>query len=170
MLCIASVVTIAPPARAATPAVRWVRPVQGPIVRRFIAPVTIYGPGHRGVDIQSSDGVPVGAAASGRVLFAGLVAGHLHVTVRHPTSGWVTGYSNLASVAVRPGMQVRAGEMIGRIGGTLANHRRSTLHFSLRIAGQYRDPETLFGSGPRARVHLVPFGRAQPTARPFGLW
>ena len=165
---------VAAPVQAAAARSHWVWPANGPIVRRFIAPTTRYGPGHRGIDIQVADRSPVGATGAGRVLFAGLVAGNLHVTVQHATSGWVTGYSNLATVVVRPGQRVRAGEIIGRSGGHLARHQRSSLHFSLRIAGEYRDPEILLGTRRRAWVHLVPLDRvapsAQPSAQPFGLW
>ena len=168
LVCTASTAAARAPQSSGGPAMRasvtvlartqWVRPVPGPIVRRYIAPATPYGPGHRGIDFRTTASTNVVAAGGGRVLFAGSVAGDFHVTIRHPTSGWVVGYSNLASVAVRSGQLVRAGDVIGRAGGHLVHHDPTTVHVSLRIDGQYRDPATLLGVAGRPRVHLVPLG------------
>src|ERR671910_489354 len=68
------------------PARPWlVPPVDGVIGRRFQAPRTDWGPGHRGIDylLPSAEGVSVRAAASGRVKFGGQVAGFLAVTIQH---------------------------------------------------------------------------------------
>ncbi len=148
----------------------WIRPVSGPVVRQFVAPSTPYGPGHRGIDIQTAMGSPVTAAGSGRVVFSGLVAGDMHVTIQHLPSGWLTGYSNLGSRSVRTGQKVRAGDEIGRSGGQLRQHSPSVVHFALRIDGQYRDPELLFWAGARVRVRLAPISTSATLSykRPFG--
>src|SRR6476620_4179993 len=61
----------------------WVRPVDGPLARGFVAPVSRYGAGHRGADLVAPAGTPVRAANAGVVSFAGSVAGSLHVVVAH---------------------------------------------------------------------------------------
>ena len=54
----------------------WTWPVEGPrvVLRPFLAPPTPYGAGHRGADLAATaSGVPVRAATSGVVHFAGVV-------------------------------------------------------------------------------------------------
>src|SRR5690606_2611985 len=92
-------------------------------------------------------GTVVRSSADGEVLFAGAVGGALHVTIRH-ADGLRTSYSFLASVGVRRGQTVRAGDAVGTSGGHL--------HFGVRDpAGAYLDPMVLFTTGP-PRVRLVP--------------
>ncbi len=86
------------------------------------------------------------------VLWAGPVAGALHVTILHP-DGLRTSYSFLAHVAVVRGQEVSAGEVIGLSSGRL--------HFGLRDGDGYLDPASLFGSGS-FRVRLVPLGGPDP--------
>src|SRR5438128_2186648 len=58
-------------------------PVAAPVVDGFRAPATPFGPGNRGIDYATAPGTPIGAIADGVVVFAGPVAGSLHVTVLH---------------------------------------------------------------------------------------
>ncbi|MGH7359020.1 MAG: peptidoglycan DD-metalloendopeptidase family protein, partial [Candidatus Rokuibacteriota bacterium] len=108
--CVAAGVAVAlavlappPPALAASPNIGgWVRPVEGPVVQPFDEPVSVYGPGHRGVDFAAAPGTRVGAANAGVVTFAGSVAGSLHVVVLHD-GGLRTSSSFLGRVDVRAG-------------------------------------------------------------------
>jgi hypothetical protein len=123
-------------------------PVTGAVIDPFRAPATPYGAGNRGIDYATQPLSPAHAAADGEVIFAGPVAGTLHVTVRH-ADGLRTSYSFLASVSVRVGQTVRAGDVIGL---TI-----EVFHFGVRDpAGTYLDPAALFGAS--ARAHLVPGG------------
>ncbi|MFZ4515225.1 MAG: murein hydrolase activator EnvC family protein [Acidimicrobiia bacterium] len=148
---------LAPGSRPLAPGA-WLRPVPGAIVRVFIAPSHPYGPGHRGVDFAVAPNEPVRAAGPGVVTFAGAVAGTLHVVVAHP-NGIRTGYSYLAEISVTPGERVSAGAVLGRAGpgvGT-AEHGVDTVHFSLRVGEEYRDPMELFRPVDLgAIVHLAP--------------
>ena len=145
------------PAAALGPPVRWIRPVDGPVVRGFVAPRTPYGPGHRGVDFAVPPGTPVVAAGPGTVVFAGRVGSSSHVVVLHPASGWRTGYSFLATVAVRRGQSVVAGTVVGTTGGVGDGYDGTVLHFSLRIGDEYVDPMILFQPiDLAAAVHLAP--------------
>ncbi len=122
-----------------------VRPVAGRIVRGFVAPPNPYGRGHRGVDFAITRNETVQSVGSGTVVFSGVVAGQLHVVVQDVPSGWLIGYSFLASVAVRMGQSVAPGQPVGTAGGGRdPNHGPGVLHVSLRIAGQYVDPTQLW--------------------------
>jgi len=130
----------------------WVRPVDGPVVRPFQAPASVYGAGHRGVDLAAAPGTPVRAANRGEVTFAGSVAGTLHVTVTH-AGGLRTTVSFLATVAVRAGQRVERGQVVGTTGGAtstpdgdadVAAHGDDVLHFGLRVGDRYIDPMLLF--------------------------
>jgi hypothetical protein len=128
-------------------AVRYRPPVTGVVVDPFRAPATPYGPGNRGLDYAVAPLAPVRAAADGEVIFAGAVAGTLHVTIRR-ADGLRSSYSFLASVSVATGQVVRAGDEIGR--------STEVFHFGVRDpAGTYLDPAALFAA---TGAHLVPGG------------
>lgn len=145
------------PAPAPPPMVRHQPPVDGPVVDFFRPPASPFGPGNRGVDYATAPGAVVRASGDGEVVFAGPVGGRLHVVVRH-ADGIRTSYSFLASVTVRRGEAVTAGQEVGRSG--------SSLHFGARRGDAYFDPLTLFGGGGRGRVHLVPDGPSAGVGRP----
>ena len=158
---LAAVLMLVPlPAQAAT----WSPPVDGPVVRRYEAPAGPFGPGHRGVDYAVAPGTVVRAAGAGVVVFAGAVAGGLHVVVAH-TGGLRTGYSYLTGLAVKEGDRVGPGTVIGRSGGTGPGHAGGVLHFSLRDSHGYVDPLRLFGaaSGGAPIVRLAPLDRPTPS-------
>lgn len=121
-------------------------PVDAPVVDPFREPSSPYGPGNRGLTYDLDPGTPVRASASGEVVFAGPVAGTLHVTVLHP-DGLRTSYSFLDSIDVRRGRHVAGGEVVGRAG--------AGFHFGVRDGDTYLDPASLFGT-VEVRVRLVP--------------
>lgn len=149
--------------------VPWLPPVEGPPERRFEPPASPYGPGHRGVDFPAPAGSPVRSAAAGTVIFAGAVAGALHVAVSHP-GGFRTTYGYLASVTVRAGERVEAGSTLGTAGGTGPGHDGSVVHFGMRTDDGYVDPAPYLGLGSR-RVRLAPLDdedAPSPACRPAG--
>jgi hypothetical protein len=145
LLPLVSLVIAAAPARA-RPVYR--PPVEGTVTDPFRPPPHRFGPGNRGIDYAVTPLTPVRASAAGEVIFAGPVAGTLHVTIRHPDR-LRTSYSFLASVTVTVGQVVGAGDEIGRT--------TDVFHFGVREpAGTYLDPALLFAEP--ARAHLVPGG------------
>nr|WP_249420416.1 peptidoglycan DD-metalloendopeptidase family protein [Rhabdothermincola salaria] len=143
-----STVVLVAPVSAQGARERYSPPVEGPIVERFDLPAERWQPGNRGVDYATAPGTPVHAAAGGTVLFAGDVAGSLHVTVAHP-DGLRTSYSFLAATSVVTGAEVRAGDQVGMAG--------DSLHFGVRDGhGNYLDPEDLLGGELSHRPVLVP--------------
>lgn len=167
--CVAAPATAARVARPEPEA--WSPPVASAVVEPFREPRNAYGPGHRGVDYAPAPGTPVRAAGDGMVVFAGEVAGTLHVVVAH-SGGRRTSYSFLLRVDVRVGEAVRRGAELGTSGGPAADHAPGWLHFGLRVGERYVDPLGLFSPPDLARlVHLAPVGEALPAwdaARPVG--
>jgi murein DD-endopeptidase MepM/ murein hydrolase activator NlpD len=137
-------------------AATWQRPVPGPVARPFDPPKQMYGPGHLGVDFSAAPGTFVRAAGPGTVVFAGTVAFTRHVVIRH-AGNLRTSYSFLATIRVRRGDPVQAGDVVGTTGGRGEQHDGTVLHFGLRIGDTYVDPMQLFaGLDLAAHVHLAP--------------
>lgn len=144
----AALATAQGPAAVHQADVRYMAPVDAEVVDPFRAPSTRYGAGNRGVDYATTPGTAVRAAAPGVVVFAGRVAGSLHVTVRHP-DGIRTTYAFLASASVARGRRVAAGDEVGRAG--------ASLHWSARAGAAYLDPLALLAAGRGwGRARLVP--------------
>jgi len=123
-----------PPARSPL-ALAW--PLQGPLGDGF-------GPRgdrfHAGLDLLAPQATPVGAAASGRVVFAGFGRGSWGnlVVVAH-ADGVRTLYAHLATVAVRRGQPVSTGTPVGTVGAT-GNASGPHLHFEVCVRGAAVDP------------------------------
>ncbi len=137
----------------------YVPPVAGAVVvDPFRAPSSPYAAGNRGLDEVTVPGSLVVASGPGRVIFAGQVAGALHVTLLHP-DGLRSTYSYLASIGVRVGDTLPQGAAIGLTG--------PLFHFGVRDAtGTYLDPESLFGRRGRARLVAGPDEGGAPLADP----
>ncbi len=123
------------------------------IAEPFSLPAGTYGPGNRGIDYETSTGDPIVAAGPGVVIFAGPVAGSLHLTIDHG-DGLLTSYSYVGRLLVSRGDRVEAGERVAI--------SAEGFHFGARIDDQYVDPEPLFGVRS-VSVALVP--RPDPEAR-----
>ena len=120
-------------------AVCLVSPVNGPVVAGY-SPVGQYG-GHWGVDYSVPVGTEVTAPATGRVTFAGSVAGMRTVTIE-PVAGFKVSVSYLSEVSARLGDQVARGKRVGLSGEP---HGRTGVHLSTRIDGKYVDPAKQMG-------------------------
>ncbi|MGH2684743.1 MAG: peptidoglycan DD-metalloendopeptidase family protein [Actinomycetota bacterium] len=120
-------------------------PADAPIVDPFRPPAGPYGSGNRGIDLGTERGDEVWAARAGTVVFAGAVAGTLHVVIAHD-DGLRTSYSFLGTITVRVGDRVESGTRVGTAGGTT--------HFGVRAGDAYLDPEVLLAQP--LRVRLVP--------------
>jgi murein DD-endopeptidase MepM/ murein hydrolase activator NlpD len=94
--------------------------------------------------------------ATGRVTFAGEIAGTVYVVVRHGGERRVT-YANLASESFSVGDLVVRGQTVGRTAGRL--------HFGLRVGDRYVDPAPLLGRWIH-RARLIPFDGAPGNTPP----
>jgi len=141
-----------------------------PVIERFAAPTSAWGPGHRGVDLLGHVGQTVMAALPGRVSFAGVLAGRGVVVVDDGVTR--TTYEPVAAT-VRVGAVLAAGVPIGRLASTRSHCLPSAcLHWGwIRDADDtYLDPLRLVGSAP---VRLLPLWRdrpATPALSPYASW
>ena len=97
---------------------------------------------HTGIDVSTTQGTPVLAAAAGTVVLAGFNAGGYgnYVVMAHG-GGLDTLYGHLDSIVVRQGQQVGKGQPIATEGST-GNSTGAHLHFEVRHNGQPVDPAT----------------------------
>lgn len=127
------------------------RPVPGAVGSPFgmrLHPILHIWRLHNGVDLHAACGDPIHAAAPGRVLRVsydsqsghrleidhGIVGGHRLTTV----------YLHATGYSVRAGQYVRRGEVVGRVGSTGLS-TGCHLHFTVKVDGQYVDPERFLG-------------------------
>ncbi|MGW4562592.1 murein hydrolase activator EnvC family protein [Streptomyces sp. NPDC004561] len=133
------------PAPGRVPAVGRVWPVgvRPVVLRGWEPPATVYGPGHRGVDLAAAPGSPVRAVAAGRVSFAGRVAGRGVVAVELAGTDLRTTYEPVTP-SVHKGDEVGAGEVVGTVGPT-GSHcgTAACVHWGLLRGETYLDPLSL---------------------------
>jgi murein DD-endopeptidase MepM/ murein hydrolase activator NlpD len=96
---------------------------------------------HEGVDIAAPRDTPIMAAAKGRVIQAGWVAGYgLTVEIDHGF-GITTLYGHASRLIVQRGQEVLRGDIIARVGSTGIS-TASHLHYEVRVDGEAQDPLT----------------------------
>jgi len=110
-------------------------PVANSYVTAPYFPIGQYA-GHWGVDYAAYAGEPVRAPTSGRVTFAGSVAGMRSITIE-PVEGFKVSVSYLSGIEVMVGDRVERGQRIATAG---TPHGDPGVHMSLRIGGVYVDP------------------------------
>ncbi len=116
---------------------------------------------HSGLDFRAPHGDPIHAAAPGRVTFAGFKSGYGRVVEITHASGMVTRYAHMSRFSTRTGVNVEAGDVIGRIGSS----GRSTgphLHFEVRINGRAVNPRPFLETAP----HVLEEVRAEFAPQP----
>ncbi|MER5979135.1 M23 family metallopeptidase [Streptomyces sp. NPDC001857] len=113
-----------------------------PVLRGWEPPTTVYGRGHRGVDLAAAPGAPVRAVAAGRVSFAGWVAGRSVVSVELAGTDLRTTYEPVAAT-VRKGDEVGAGEQVGTVQPSGSHCATTCVHWGLRRNEAYLDPLSL---------------------------
>jgi murein DD-endopeptidase MepM/ murein hydrolase activator NlpD len=118
---------------------------------------------HSGIDIACPDGTPVYAARQGVVSFAGSQSGYGNVVyIGHRPSGKddavgpypldeETRYGHLSRIAVRRGLQVEKGQLIGESGHS-GDATGPHLHFEIRVKGTAIDPMTFLGGRPKGSL------------------
>jgi murein DD-endopeptidase MepM/ murein hydrolase activator NlpD len=94
---------------------------------------------HAGIDLAAPAGAPVRATSDGVVSAAGWAGGYgLRIALDHGNAV-ETRYAHLSQLAVRPGQQVRQGEVIGFVGST-GQSTGPHVHYELRRGGLAIDP------------------------------
>lgn len=102
-------------------------------------PILGYMRMHAGIDFGAAYGSPIYAVADGVVSFAGRHGGHGNYVRLEHAGGLGTGYGHMSRIAVSPGSQVRAGQVIGYVGSTGLS-TGPHLHFEAYRAGHTIDP------------------------------
>ncbi|KUM87516.1 peptidase M23 [Streptomyces cellostaticus] len=147
--------SLPPPAREApVPAVArgWPVGTRPVVLRGWEPPATVYGAGHRGVDLGAPPGAPVRAVAAGRVTFAGRVAGRGVVSVELTGTGLRTTYEPV-SPSVEKGAAVEPGEVVGTVEATGSHCPGTCVHWGLLRGETYLDPLSML---PPSLLHNGP--------------
>ena len=123
----------------------WVRPARGAISNGFGVQRSINGAPfdtHGGTDIAADEGVPVAAAASGRVALAQPLYLLGNSVIIDHGAGLLTGYHHLSQITVEAGQEIAQGERVGLVGAT-GFVSGAHLHWEARIHGVRVDPMLL---------------------------
>ncbi len=133
-------VSKAPPPRPQPPSDKvadgaWRWPVNGPVVRAFVAS----GQAHKGIDIGGKIGEPVHAAKSGVVVYSGSgLVGYGNLLILKHTPRHLSAYGHNRQLLVKEGDKVNAGDVIAQLGDSGTDSAK--LHFEVRVDGKPVDP------------------------------
>lgn len=127
-------------AYASLGSVSLIQPVSGTISSRFGVRSSIRSSAHTGLDIATSRGTPIAAAASGIVSFAGWKGAYGNLIVITHDDGVQTYYGHCNSIYVSSGTYVDQGEIIGEV-GTTGNSTGPHLHLEVRVDGVAYNPQ-----------------------------
>ena len=116
------------------------RPVSGIISSRFGARSSIRSSAHTGLDIATSTGTPVLAAASGTVTFSGRKGSYGNLLVITHSNGVQTYYGHCSKLYVSAGTTVTQGQTVAAVGST-GNSTGPHLHFEIRVNGVAYNPQ-----------------------------
>jgi murein DD-endopeptidase MepM/ murein hydrolase activator NlpD len=94
---------------------------------------------HSGLDFFSQLGGDIYAAAPGEVVFTGSLLLHGNTTLIDHGWGVYTLYAHQSEILVRTGQQVKAGQLIGRVGST-GRSSGPHLHWEVWVGGLQVDP------------------------------
>ncbi len=114
---------------------KWVWPTQGKLVRGYQQDSA----GKKGISIGGDAGQPVKAAAAGKVVYvgSGLVGYGRLIIIKH-NERLLSAYGHNSQLLVEEGDQVRAGQIIAKMGSSGA--ARTALYFEIRKDGKPVDP------------------------------
>ena len=129
-------------AKSATPngpVDRWVWPAAGDVSRPFS------DERHKGIDLTGQRGAPVMATAPGVVVYAGTgVTGYGALLILKHNDTYLSAYGHNDELLAVEGEQVKAGQVIARMGSTDADSVK--LHFEIRRDGRPVNPTGLLPS------------------------
>ena len=111
-----------------------IRPVSGIITSRFGAASAIRRSSHTGLDLATSTGTPIKAAASGTVTFAGYKGSYGNLMVITHENGVQTYYGHCSQLYLSSGATVSQGQTVAAVGST-GNSTGPHLHFEVRVNG-----------------------------------
>nr|WP_281500815.1 M23 family metallopeptidase [Kordiimonas marina] len=116
----------------------FIWPVSGKLASRF-GPKS-GGLHNDGINIIAPRGTPVRAAEVGVVVYASnALEGYGNLLLIRHSGGWITAYAHNERLLVRPGQQVKKGQVVARVGST-GGVMTPQLHFEIRRGRQVLDP------------------------------
>ena len=121
-------------------AMMW--PISGPITSEFgwrTHPIFGTQRYHSGLDIGGDYGLPIHAAQSGTVEYAGWISGYGNTVILNHGGGITTLYGHNQSLAVGVGQSVSQGDVIAYCGST-GNSTGPHCHFEVRVNGEPTSP------------------------------
>lgn len=117
-----------------------IRPVSGTITSRFGVRSNVRSSAHTGLDIATSRGTPIKAAASGTVTFSGYKGSYGYMIVISHGNGVQTYYGHCDKLYVSAGTSVSQGQTIAAVGST-GNSTGPHLHLEVRVNGVAYNPQ-----------------------------
>lgn len=117
-----------------------IKPVSGVISSRFGAKSSIRSSAHTGLDIATSKGTPIKAAASGTVSFSGWKGSYGNLLVISHGNGVQTYYGHCSALYVTAGTSVTQGQTVAAVGST-GNSTGPHLHLEVRVNGIAYNPQ-----------------------------
>lgn len=118
--------------------VALIEPVSGTISSRF---GSRRSGTHTGLDIATSLGTPIKAAAGGTVTYAGWKGTYGYLVIITHTDSLQTYYAHCSKLYVTEGQTVSQGETIAAVGST-GNSTGPHLHLEIRVNGKARNPQS----------------------------
>lgn len=129
-------VATAPEARGLAKNARFVWPVRGRLLQPFSG--TSSAP-HDGIDVATTPGASITAAADGKVIFSDRLSSYGNVIIVEHSGGFTTVYAHNERNLVRKGARIRRGERIATLGAS-GRARTPHLHFEVRKDNVARNP------------------------------
>jgi murein DD-endopeptidase MepM/ murein hydrolase activator NlpD len=120
---------VAPPASRRSD---WAWPAPGQVIAGF------NGTSSKGIDIGGNAGDPVASIGAGKVAVTETLRGYGSVVMVDHGGSYMSVYTNLRTVLVKQGQQVKQGQKIAEIGNS--DGGRARLHFEIRYRGNAVDP------------------------------
>lgn len=117
-----------------------IQPVSGRISSKFGSISRMRSGAHTGLDIATSYGTPIKAAASGTVTFAGWKGSYGNLIVVSHGNGVQTYYGHCSSLVASVGQTVSQGQVIAKVGST-GNSSGNHLHLEIRVNGTALNPQ-----------------------------
>lgn len=123
-----------PAVAAATGAIEWSWPLRGAVTAPFSEG------SNKGIDIAAKHGESIGAAAAGKVVYAGSgLRGYGKLVIVRHSADYLSAYAHAREILVKEGQTVTRLQKIAEVGDTDTDHPK--LHFELRFRGVPVDPQ-----------------------------
>ncbi len=122
-------------------------PVKGKLITRFGRfkyPGTNTYTFYKGIDIEAPEGTPIYAVGKGVIKYADWFKGYGNLIILDHGGNFYTLYAHADEVYVKPGDEVQAQQILGKVGST-DSIKGPYLYFEIRVGGKSVDPLAWLG-------------------------